>query len=162
MEYKGDYRLDGGGTTWPLSTQRRSSWPACRRPFAACSTVPCVWLLAVQAAAARSAVASLRVLCPRPSTRATNVLGRHTITHIRVQAVAPGTARRCSYLLQKLPCGRTENPGRPAPIYSCSHLPSSLVSHDTISTPTTTHTERISSGSNGAPLGSKGAPSCRQ
>ena len=54
-EYKGDYRIDGGGTTRPLSTQRRNCLPACRRPFPACSTALCVWLLAVQAAAARSA-----------------------------------------------------------------------------------------------------------
>ena len=110
---------------------------------------------------ARSALASLRVLCPRPSTRATSVSGRRTITHVRVQAVAPGAATRCSYPLQKLPCGRAENPRRPASFYSCGHLPSSLVSHDTISTPTRTHRERTSSGSTGAPRGSNGAPSGR-
>ena len=110
---------------------------------------------------ARSALASLRVLCPRPSTRAASVLGRCMITHIRVQVAAPGVARRCSYPLQKLPCGRAENPRRPAPFYSCGYLPSSLISHDTISTPTRTHTERTSSGFNGAPRGSNGAPSGR-
>ena len=111
---------------------------------------------------ARSALASLRVLCPRPSTRAASVLGRRTITHVRVHVVAPGATPQCSYPLQKLPCGRAENPRRPAPFYSCGHLPSSLVSHDTISTPTRTHTERTSSGSNGAPHGSNGAPSGRR
>ena len=111
---------------------------------------------------ARSAVVSLRVLCPRPSTRAASVLDWHTIMLVHVQAVAPGAARRCSYPLQKLPCGRAENPRRPAPFYSCGHLPSSLVSHDTISTPTRTHTERTSSSSNGAPRGSNGAPSGRR
>ena len=97
-----------------------------------------MWLLAVQAAAAallasrraRFALASLQVLCPRPSTRATSVWGRRTITHVRVQAVAPGVARRCSYPLQKLTCGRAENPGRLTPIYSCGHLPSSLQPFD--------------------------------
>ena len=111
---------------------------------------------------ARSALASLRVLCPRPSTRAASVWGRRTITHVRVQVVAPGATRRCSYPLQNLPCGCIENPHRSAPFYSCVHLPSSLVSHDTISTPTRTHTERTSNGSNGAPCGSNGAPSGRQ
>ena len=64
-EYKGDYRLDGGGTTRPLSTQRRNCRPACRRPFPACSTALCVWLLVVQAAAARSARVPPRTLCSR-------------------------------------------------------------------------------------------------
>ena len=96
---------------------------------------------------ARSALASLRVLCPHPSTRAASVSGRCMNTHVRVQAVAPGAAQRCSYPLQKLPCGRTKNPRRPAPFYSCGHLPSSLVSDVTISTPTRTHIERTSSGS---------------
>ena len=50
-----------------------------------------------------SALASLRVLCPRPSTRAASVWGRRTMTHVRVHAVALGAARRCSYSLQKLP-----------------------------------------------------------
>ena len=127
----------------------------------------CMWLLAVEAAAACSAhilphalylLASLLVLCPRPSTRAANVWGRRTITHVCVHAVAPGAAPQCSYPMQKLPCGCTENPGRPAPIYSCGHLPSSHASHDTISTPTTTHTERTSSGSNGAPVAPMALP----
>ena len=161
-EYKGDYRLDGGGTTRPLSTQRRNCRPACRRPFPVCSTALCVWLLAVQAAVARSALASLRVLYPRPSTRAASVWGRRTITHVRVHAVVPVAVRRWSYPLQKWPCGRADNPGCPSPIYSCGHLPSSLASHERISTPTTTHTERTSSGSNGAPRGSNGAPSGRR
>ena len=169
-EYKADYRLDGGGSTRPLSTQRRNYRPACRRPFPACSTALCVWLLAVQAAAACSARVPPRALCSRvppgalPSspTRAASVWGRCTITHVRVHAVAPGAVRRCSYPLQKLSCGRTENPRRPAPFYSCGHLPSSLVSHDTISTPTRTHTERTSSGSTGAPRGSNGAPNDRR
>ena len=65
MEYKGDYRLDGGGTTRPLSTQRCNCRPACRRPFSACSTAPCVWLLAVQAAATHSACVPPRALCSR-------------------------------------------------------------------------------------------------
>ena len=34
-----------------------------------------------------SALASLRVLCPRPSTRATSVWGWRTITHARVPAL---------------------------------------------------------------------------
>ena len=72
---------------------------------------------------ARSALASLRVLCPRPSMRTASFWGWCTITHVRVHAVAPGAARQCSYPLQKLPCGRAENPGHPAPIYSCGHLP---------------------------------------
>ena len=109
-----------------------------------------------------SALASLRVLCPRPSTRAAIVLDRCTITHVRVQVVAPGAARRCSYPLQKLPCGRAKNPRRPTPFYSCGHLPSSHVSHDTISTPTRTHIEMTSSGYNGSPRGSNGAPSGRR
>ena len=54
-EYEGDNRLERGGSTRPLSTQRRNCRPACRRPFPPCSTALCVWLLAVQAAAARSA-----------------------------------------------------------------------------------------------------------
>ena len=111
---------------------------------------------------ARSALASLRVLCPRPSTCAASVWGRRTISPIRVHAVAPGAARRWSYPLQKLPRERAENPRRPAPFYSCGYLPSSLVSHDTISTLTRTHTERTFSGSNGAPRGSNGAPSGRR
>ena len=102
---------------------------------------------------ARSALTSLRVLYPRPSTRAASVWGRRTITHVRVHAVAPGAAPQCSYPMQKLPCERVENPGRPAPIYSCGRLSLSLASHDTISTPTMTHTERTSNGSNGAPSG---------
>ena len=146
---KGTIDQDGGSSTRPLSTQRCKCWPACRRPFPACLTALCVWLLAVEAAVARSArvrphalcpIASLRVLCPRPSMRAASVWGRRTITHVCVHAVAPGAVRQCSYPLQKLPCGRARNPDRPAPIYSCGHLPSSLVTHDTISTPTTTHT----------------------
>ena len=64
-EYKGDYRLDGGGSTRPLCTQRLNCRPACRRPFPACSTALCVWLLAVQAAAARSARVPPRALCSR-------------------------------------------------------------------------------------------------
>lgn len=70
-----------------------------------------------------------------------------------MHAVAPGAVPLCSYLLQKLPCICAENPGRPASIYSRMHLPSPITPHDAISTPTTTHTERISSGSNGAPSG---------
>ena len=62
-EYKGDYRLDGGGSTRPLSTQRCNCRPACRRPFPACSTALCVWLLAVQAAAARSARVPPHAFC---------------------------------------------------------------------------------------------------
>ena len=132
-EYKGDYRVDGGGSTRPLSMQRHKCRPACRRPFPMCSTALCVsllefrrpWRALLASHCARSALASLRVLCPRPSTRVASVLGRRTITHVRVQAVAPGAARRCSYPLQKLPCGRAENPGRPTPLYSCGHLPSS-------------------------------------
>ena len=142
--------------------QRRNCRSACRRPIPTCLTALCMWLLVVQAAAARSALASLRVLYPHPSTRAASVWGRRTITHVRVHAVVPGAARRCSYLLQKLPCGRAENPRRPAPFYSYVHLPSSLVPHDKISTPKRTHIERTSSGSNGAPRGSNGAPRGRR
>ena len=64
-EYKGDYRLDGGGTTRPLSTQRRNCRPACRRPFPACSMALCMWFLAVEAAAARSTRVQPRALCSR-------------------------------------------------------------------------------------------------
>ena len=78
---KGTIDQDGGSSTRPLSTQRRNCRPACRRPFPACSTALCVWLLAVEAAAAcsahvrprvllgievaavRSALASLRAVC---------------------------------------------------------------------------------------------------
>ena len=112
---KGTIDQDVGSSTRPLSMQRRKYQLACRRPFAACSTAPCVWLLAVQAAAPCSALATLRVFCPHPSTCAASVWGRRTITHVRVHAVAPGAARRCSYLLQKLPCGCAENPCRPPP-----------------------------------------------
>ena len=159
---KGAIDQDGGSSTRPLSMQRRNCRPACRRPFHACSTDLCMWLLAVQAAAARSALASLRVLCSRPSTHAASVWGRRTITHVHVHAVAPGVARQCSYPLQKLPCGRAENPGRRTPFIPAAIYLISLASDDTISTPTTTHTERTSSGSNGAPSGSNGAPSGRR
>ena len=47
-----------------------------RRPWRALLTSRC----------ARSALASLRVLCPRPSTRAASVWGRCTITHVRLHA----------------------------------------------------------------------------
>ena len=50
-------------------------------------------LAAARTRGVRYALASLRVLCPRPSTRAASVWGRRTITHVRVQAVAPGAAR---------------------------------------------------------------------
>ena len=52
---KGTIDQDGGSSTWPLSTQRRKCRPACRRPFPVYSTALCVWLLAVEAAVARSA-----------------------------------------------------------------------------------------------------------
>ena len=45
---------DGGSSTLPLSMQQRKCWSACWRPFPVCSTALCVWLLAVEAAAARS------------------------------------------------------------------------------------------------------------
>ena len=65
---KGTIDQDGGSSTRPLSTQQRKCQPACRRPFPACSTALCVWLLAVQAVAARSArVPPPRALLSRPS-----------------------------------------------------------------------------------------------
>ena len=66
---KGTIDQDADSITRPLSTQRRKCRLACRRPFPACSTALCVWLLAVEGPAVRSALASLRVLYPRPSTR---------------------------------------------------------------------------------------------
>ena len=96
-EYKQDYRIDGGGTTRPLSTQRRNCRPACRRPFPACSTALCVWLLAVQAATACSARVPPRALCshvpPRvlcscPSTRRASVWAgarSHTFVCMRLR-----------------------------------------------------------------------------
>ena len=90
---KGTIDQDGGSSTRPLSMQRRNCRPACRRPFPACSTALCVWLLAVEAAATCSALASLRVLYPRPSMRAASVWGRRMIMHVRVHAVAPGAER---------------------------------------------------------------------
>ena len=139
--YKGDYRLDGGGTTRPLSTQRRNCRPACRRPFPACSTTLCMWLLAVEAAAAcsarvrrcsrlvdsfslrvqllyaeRSGRVPPRVLCQR--------LGVRTITSGAPYACgcAACVATRCSYVRHdgvtrcklELPSGPTDMPGRPA------------------------------------------------
>ena len=55
LNIRGTVDQDGGSSTQPLSTQRRNCRPTCRRPFPACSTALCVWLLAVEAAAARSA-----------------------------------------------------------------------------------------------------------
>ena len=109
IEYKWDYRLDGGSSIRSLSTQQRNCRPACRRPFPACSTALCVWLLAVEAAAVRSARVRPRVLCPRSSTRTARVWGWRMITDVRVHAVAPGAARQCSYPLQKLPCRLRES-----------------------------------------------------
>ena len=89
--------------------QRHNCRPACRRPFPACSTALCVWLLAFQAATAHSARIPSRALCSRVPSGALpsslharcSVWGRRMITHICVQAVAPGATRRCSYPLQK-------------------------------------------------------------
>ena len=92
-EYKGDYRLDGGGTTRLLSTQRCNCWSACRRPFAACSTASCVWLLAVQAAATLSAHVPPRALYSRvPSSALPSSL------HMRCQCLglAHDHARLCA------------------------------------------------------------------
>ena len=92
-EYKGDYRLDGGGSTRPLSTQRRNCRPACRRPFPACSTALFVWLLAVQTTAARSARIPPRVLCSRipPGALPSSL-------HARCQCLGPAHdhARSCA------------------------------------------------------------------
>ena len=60
---KGTIDQDEGSSTWPLSTQRCNCRSACRRPFPACSTALCVWLLVVQAAAARSARIPPCALC---------------------------------------------------------------------------------------------------
>ena len=62
---KGTIDQDVGSSTRPLSTQRRKCRPACRRPFPACSTAICMWLLAVEAATASSARVPPRALCSR-------------------------------------------------------------------------------------------------
>ena len=90
-EYKGDYRLDGGSSTRRLSTQRRNCRPACRRPFPACSTALCVWLLAIQAAAVRSARVLPRALCSRVPLGALP-----SSLHVRCQCLGPAHDHACS------------------------------------------------------------------
>ena len=60
---KGTTNQDRGSSTRPLSTEQCKCRPAYRRPFPACSTALCVWLLAVQAAVACSARVPPRTLC---------------------------------------------------------------------------------------------------
>src|SRR4051812_28977742 len=62
---KGTIDQYGGSSTRPLSTQQRNCRPACKRPFPVCSTALCVWLLAVEAVAARSDCVLPCVLCSR-------------------------------------------------------------------------------------------------
>ena len=90
---KGTIDQDGGSSTRPLSTQRRNCRPACRRPFPACSTALCVWLLAVQAAAARSARVPPRALCSRVPPGALP-----SSLHARCQCLGPAHdhARSCA------------------------------------------------------------------
>ena len=159
---------DGGSSTRPLSTWRRNCQPACRRPFPACSTALCVWLLTVEEAALCSACVLSRALFSRVPPGALP-----SFLHACSQCLGPAHhARSCACgctgrdATMQLPGVKTtmrtrRKSGRPAPIYSCSLLPSSLMPHDSIITPTMTHTKRTSSGSNGAPRGSNGAPSGR-
>ena len=105
----------------------------------------------------RSALASLRVLCPRPSTRATSVWGRRTITNVRVHAIAPGGAT------MQLPAAKTSMRTRRESRPPGPHLflrPFTFISRLTRHNKHTheDNTERTSSGSNGAPRGSNGAP----
>ena len=88
---KGTIDQDGGSSTRPLSTQRRNCRPACRRPFPACSTALCVWLLAVQAAAARSARVPPRALYSRVPPGALP-----SSLHARCQCLGPAYDHKCS------------------------------------------------------------------
>ena len=90
---KGAIDQDGGGSTRPLSTQRRKCRLACRRPFPACSTALCVWLLAVQAAADRFARVQPRALCSHVPLGALP-----SSLHTRCQCLVPAHdhARSCA------------------------------------------------------------------